>query len=81
MNFVKSNDYLIKDCSVIAQQYRGYTRVCRRYCSRWVFLVDGNECFAGKEFGVEEFVGEDVVEENKESYCVGTGGANLFYFF
>ena len=72
---------MIKDCLVIAQQRGGYTRVCRRYCSRWVLVVGGNVCGVGKKFGVEELVGENVVEDNKESYSVGTGGGNLFKTF
>ena len=40
--------------------------------------MGGKECVVGKEFGVEELVGGDVVEDNKEGYCVGTGGVNLF---
>ena len=77
--FLRKSDYLIiKDCFVIAQQYREYRSVCRRYRSRWVLLAGGIECVVGKDFGVDELVGEDVVEDNKEGYCVGTGGANLF---
>ena len=69
---------MIKNCLVIAQQHAGYTRVCRRYCSRWVLAVSGNECVVGKKFGVGEVVGENVVEDNKESYSVGTDSGNLF---